>query len=216
MILKPIKNYLFALLFLGCTDSRIIVELQKSKDVFKEEYEIDIHSHFPTEFNAGNVIFAHFERPDSFIHFGYTIVAMHVSNDEIERIKSSGLQGKDYKDPNFSLITIDLVVQCEDFDSLRQYDSTIPIVDLNTVNFNMGKIPDSTFVPAFGGYAPVDKYVVPDDLKIFVIKYDIGNFWKDANIESRCSLIEEMKNGYSYGYAISESNNYVAYWAIAW
>lgn len=61
-----------------------------------------------------------------------------------------------------------------------------------------------------------DKYNVPDDLEVYVLKAESGNFWKLKVNQERPEELGDWKNGYSCGLAISIKHNKIIYWMIAW
>jgi len=59
-------------------------------------------------------------------------------------------------------------------------------------------------------------YVVPEDLKVYVIAARAGNFWKFDCNETRPETLGKWKHGYSKGVAISDKTNKVVFWVIVW
>ncbi len=59
-------------------------------------------------------------------------------------------------------------------------------------------------------------YVVPEDLKVYVIAAQAGNFWKFDCNENRPETLGKWKHGYSKGIAISDKTNKVVFWVIVW
>lgn len=61
-----------------------------------------------------------------------------------------------------------------------------------------------------------NKYVVPTDMKVYIMEACNGSFWKIESNDFRPSSLGEWKNGYTKGVAISESANKIIYYFIIW
>lgn len=60
------------------------------------------------------------------------------------------------------------------------------------------------------------KYTVPDDLQVFVIQAEAGDFWTVDCNEKRPESLKEWQHGYSKGFAISEKEDMLIYWTMIW
>lgn len=215
-------NILFSLVLIvqsyGCNHSRIDYELKKTREVFNREYSVDIHNHFPDNLDISQIINAKFNRPDSFSYFGSSFITLKMQEIDLNEITNRKFVFKSNLNSDLLfVISPGRVKDCEKVDTIKSYDDAFPIADINIIDYNLGEIPDSVFIPKGNKYYPVDKYVIPDDMAIYIIDFACGNFWiSNKYNEKRCDKIGQMKNGYSYGYAISEKYKYVTYWAVAW
>lgn len=202
----------------GCVNSqsKVETELQESKAAFMQEYKIDIHKHFPEKIKNANFIHASWISPNSFSYFGSYLITVRADREEVSEILKKYPNCKSIKENEFFVIDYGLFRDCENYDSLRSYDESIPIPDFQEIDFRLGEIPDSVFIPKMGKKVPIYKFVIPEDMTVAVIESQSGSFWKTKHKERRCTKITPWQNGYSYGYAISEKYNYITYWAIAW
>jgi len=219
--MKAIGLFVFFISMLlshGCVNSqsRVEIELQESKNVFIQEYKIDIHRHFPEKIINAKFIHSYLIRPDSFSYFGSSLVTVRAGKEEISEILKKYPDCKSVRGDEFFVVDCGLFRDCENYDSLRSYDESVPIPDFIKIDFKLGEIPDSVYIPKIGKKAPIYHFVIPEDMKVAVIESQSGNFWKTKHHERRCTKISPWQNGYSYGYAISEKYNYITYWAIAW
>jgi hypothetical protein len=211
-----IELFVVGLISLGCYNSRLELELKKTIEVFELEYEINIHGHFPEKIKNANFIHSYLIRPDSFSYFGSSFVTVRAGKEEISEILQKYPDCKSIRDNEFFVVDCGLFRDCENYDSLRSYNESVPIPDFQQIDFRIGETIDSAFSSKVGGYLPIVKYILPDDLSVIIIESQSGNFWKTKHNERRCTKITPWQNGYSYGYAISEKYNYITYWAIAW
>lgn len=96
----------------------------------------------------------------------------------------------------------------------NKYKHKYPIPFFESYNFNFGKKTlkkeTDSMIYAY------NLYTVPKDLTIYVIEAEAGNFWKEDCQEIRHGLLNEWKNGYSKGIAISEDKNLMVYWTMIW
>ena len=97
----------------------------------------------------------------------------------------------------------------------RFYPNKFPIPYFEKMDFKLGtKESKKTIV---GGQAYIDKtYIIPKDLKVYVISAEPGNFWKVDCKENRPETLKDWKNGYSRGIAISEKEHLVVFWVMIW
>ena len=59
-------------------------------------------------------------------------------------------------------------------------------------------------------------YTIPADLEVYVTNAKIGNFWKEDCNEKRPTTLDVWKNGFSKGFAISQENDMILFWAMVW
>lgn len=59
-------------------------------------------------------------------------------------------------------------------------------------------------------------YTIPDDLFVYVISAESGNFWKVPCYEKRPEVLKEWQNGYSTGFAFSEKHSLMIFWTMIW
>ncbi|MPM19358.1 hypothetical protein SDC9_65781 [bioreactor metagenome] len=215
-------NILFSFVILaqiyGCNQAQVDNELQKTKDVFKREYSIDIHTHFPNNVINDHIVNANFNRPDSFSYYGSSFITLKMQEADINEItKRKFVYKSNLNNDLLFIISSSLVKDCEKIDTAKSYENAFPIANIYSVDFNLGETPDSVYIPEGNKFYPIEKYVVPDDMEIYIISFSSGNYWINKHYnQQRCSFIGKYRNGYSYGYAISKKYSYVTYWAVAW
>ena len=89
-----------------------------------------------------------------------------------------------------------------------------PIPYFESFDFKLGEIETSKVVN--GELHFNYQHIIPSDLEVYVVKSEAGNFWKENCNEVRPESLREWKHGYSKGFAISEKENILMYWAIVW
>lgn len=89
-----------------------------------------------------------------------------------------------------------------------------PIPYFENFNFDLGYV--RTDLRNSGVFLINDKYNVPEDLEVFVLKAESGYFWRLNFDQERPESLGKWKNGYSCGIAISKGANIAVYWMMAW
>lgn len=96
----------------------------------------------------------------------------------------------------------------------QYYEGKIPIPYLESYDFGLGK---NVLEKEIDGKVYREyKYVIPEDLMVYVVDADSGDFWKVNCNEKRPEELKEWQHGYSKGVAISEKEDIAVYWAIIW
>ncbi len=130
--------------------------------------------------------------------------------DYIEKIK--------YSDTLFT-IDVPYMTYAESYRNPMKDSLQIPIADMRRHSyFTLGKYCCDTFF--IGEYRFIEeREILPDDLIVYVIEAESGNFWKNkdkAVNEKRPVLSEHWKHGYVKGIAVSNKLSHACWWAIAW
>ncbi|PLW93689.1 MAG: hypothetical protein C0592_05345 [Marinilabiliales bacterium] len=218
---KYFPIFILSFLIFSCSSKSQLQDLEKAKRSFREySTHKEICDHFPNEVYKNKVISYFFAPPGpSNPQFGELHLILKMDEDEIKTIKSGKyLFSGPVDSDQLWVVTLDQIeyYSCEDS---VDYENLTPIADLSNVDFGFGSYTDSVYFGDIDEYAPVDQYYLPPDMEVFVIDAKAGFFWEIEEVPERyrrCDNLQSWKNGYSYGYAISEENNYVTYWVVAW
>lgn len=89
----------------------------------------------------------------------------------------------------------------------------LPIPQFENIEFGTKTITYSEI--SDGEVYNVETQLPPEDLEVYVIDAQHGDFWKTNNTQ-RPALLMEWKNGYSRGFAFSKTSEIFIYWLIAW
>lgn len=120
-----------------------------------------------------------------------------------------------------TLFTIDVpyMTYAESYRNPMTDSLQIPIADMRRHSyFTLGEYCCDTFF--IGEYRFIEETeILPDDLVVYVIEAESGNFWKNnekAACEKRPILSEHWKHGYVKGISVSKNLSHACWWAIAW
>jgi len=96
----------------------------------------------------------------------------------------------------------------------KSFDNKYPIPYFESYDFNLG---EEEFEKIIDGEKYWDYvHTIPNDLEVYVIKAEAGNFWKENCNENRPETLKEWKHGYSKGIALSEEKDIMVYWTMVW
>lgn len=195
-------------------------------------YEVeDITSHFPSSWNEScrsdkNWTSYYLNSDDDSIYHNFRCFCYYACDLDVSQIDALTNRTTYLYRSNFnsdSLLKID-VVYMKHIESYHQivFDTIkAPIYDFRDVNFKLGEQKDSIYLEfeCSSGYFNNNKQVLPEDLLIYVVDAQPGNFWKNkelADLEPRPVLPEKWKHGYSRGIGVSRSCSRVCWWVMAW
>jgi hypothetical protein len=149
-------------------------------------------------------------------HAGYTFLFLNMGEDSKALYPKKYIYKTYYANQNFIVDDSFDYYKYTDTLNLRNvaHYGLYPIPYFEYFDFGLGSLRfdfRSSGVPAI-----IDKYNVPDDLEVFVIKAGHVYFWKLKFEQERPESLGVWKNGYSSGIAISEKLNMIVYWMKAW
>lgn len=185
---------------------------------FEKLYEEDgLFSHFSSSISNESIINSKYLLPIEGFCTGYLIASVEMGGNYQRFYPDTFIYKSNYKDLNF--------IVDNSFKNYIYYDTArlrnvfqpdaYPIPYFEDFDFNLGS-EKIEFITDTNVDLVFDKYIVPEDLEVFVLKVGIGDFWKIKCEEYRPETLEEWKNGYSSGVAISRELNIVLYWMMAW
>jgi hypothetical protein len=217
------------ILLVGCeqkrNEERFKRYITESKSSLNRSYEItDLFEHFPDSFDFRNIGFLFYPpvsppENECIKQFGDFIMmqSYSVEKEEIEAlIKSKYIYKTNYFDKN---IIIDLIELRKEIYPIKKCNKWVkdkyPIPYFEKYDFGLGGDKTKVFVK---GESPiyVHTHIVPEDLQVYVIKSEAGDFWIESCDEKRPEPLKEWKHGYSTGIAISNQENIIVYWVIVW
>ncbi len=96
----------------------------------------------------------------------------------------------------------------------KWYANKLPIPYFESYDFGLGQKEESRNIEGetFSNYT----YTIPEDLEVYVIKAEPGDFWKISCNENRPKALKQWQHGYSKGVAISDKDNKVVFWVMIW
>lgn len=213
-------------LFSSCIDKvlghKYVATIDNARIMLEKSYtKKGLLEHFPTSISNKSVLHTMFTIPDTTYssedHYtGFVYLVLKMGEDSLSIYPKSYIYKTHYKNKNFILD--------DSFNYYKYYD---------TLNIRNVKIPSTYPIPYFidfefglgserfdlrplGIQMVIDKYFVPEDLEVFVIKAEHGYFWRKKFDLQRPETLGEWKNGYSCGIAISRKRSIIVYWMKVW
>ncbi|WP_282016089.1 hypothetical protein [Marinifilum flexuosum] len=96
----------------------------------------------------------------------------------------------------------------------KEFNNKYPIPYFESYDFNLG---EKEFEKIIDGEKYWDYvYTIPNDLEVYVIQGESGNYWKKKCNENRPETLKKWKNGYSKGIAVSKEKEMMIYWIMVW
>ena len=189
---------------------------------FKKSYSIrGLFDHFPKSISNNlfvglqSTVPSNIYYPDSY-HTGFVYLTLKMGEDSLSLYPKTYLYKTKYNERNF--IIDDGFSYYTYFDTLKLRNVAIngvyPIPYFEDIDFGIGS--ERFDLRKIGILMVIDKYYVPEDLDVFVLKANHGYFWKLKANWDRPETLGEWKNGYSYGIAISKKQKIIVYWMKAW
>lgn len=210
--------YLVGSIF-GCVNSNSIPEYNEGLNSFKKFYKNKtIINHFPKKIKLIRNFYCYSLSRD--VDFAEIYLSVNSNIKDIELIKKNRYKFiGEFKSDNLFQVNVDLIR-----DSSETYASKvdfahdlIPIGNIEQFDFGLGQQNDTIYTNNQNKYNVINKYVLPEDLKIYVIDANSGDFFvNDVFRVKRYSQLRKWKNGFSRGIAISEKYKIIMYWLITW
>lgn len=227
MNLKVIITTLIIQLFLiSCIDglfgNKYTNEISKAKSGIEQFYTVtDLFEHFPKSISSDSYRYSESQIPQNFTNIdnaisGYSYLFIDMEKETHSFYPTIYLYKTQYSAKNF--------IVDHSFNSYKYIDTlkirnvalpgSYPIPYFEDFDFGLGS--EKLDLRSTGLPVIVDKFIVPDDLEVFVLKASPGFFWKIKFERERPETLGKWKHGYSSGIAISRKLNTVVYWMKAW
>ncbi len=177
--------------------------------------------HFPTSISNKSVLDIMFTIPDTLYssdsyYTGFVYLVLKMDEDSLYPYPKSYIYKTQYNSKNF--ILDDSFKYYKYYDTLKLRNVYIagayPIPYFIDFDFGLGA--ERFDLRPLGMQMVIDKYHVPDDLEVFVLKAEHGYFWKKKFDLERPETLGKWKNGYSCGVAISKKHKIIVYWMKVW
>jgi|GEM_PF-3085545 len=215
-------SYIIVVLLLvniTCSCNNSIPEYQDGLNSFKKFYnEKNIVNHFPEKVNSIRNFYCYSLSKE--VNFAEIYLSANSTPNDIEILKKSNYQFVgEYNSKKFFQVSIDLIRDSSEIYILKIKDinDLIPIGNIEQTDFGLGERNDTINGTNKKRVEVISKYVVPEDLKLYVIESRCGDFFiKDVCRVKRYSLLGKWRNGFSRGIAISEKYKIITYWLITW
>lgn len=220
---------LLAITFSACTnmvlDSNYRKLIKQSETEFEKWYGLNgLFNHFPESISNDSIInmlytipadMEKYKEHNNYISENYLV--LKIKDDILNYYPDSILFKTNYSGDNF---IIDLGFRFyTQLDTLKIRNvarpDSYPIPYFEDFDFGFGDEP-LTYWDNQGNESVANKYNIPDDLEVYVLKAKNGDFWKVKCDIFRPESLEVWKNGCSSGIAISKKRNIVVYWMMAW
>ncbi len=225
-ITKPLILVLIAATLCSCMDyilgERYVKILKHSQRDFESCYqEKGLFNHFPKTIlnksyrNIEYCIPTKIFDPES-NYFTDLLLILDMAEGSKEFYPDTFIYKTPYRDLNFIVDGSFSYYQYYDTLTVRNVvrPNAYPIPYFGNYDFGLGA--ERIDLRSSGILMVIDKYNVPEDLEVFVLKAGYGNFWKIKINNERPATLGNWKNGYSCGVAISKELNIVVYWMMAW
>lgn len=211
--------YLVVLLNISISCKNSLPEYRDCLASFDKFYsKKGILEHFPEETNSIRRFYCYSLSKE--VNFAEIYLSTNSNSQEIARFKSMKYQIVDlYNSEKFFCINIDLIRDSSNIYATKidRLNDMIAIGDFEQTNFGIGEYKDTLKLNNGVKCQVIEKYIVPEDLKVYVIESVSGDYFaNEVERSTRYSLLEKWKNGYSRGIAISEKYNIVLFWLIVW
>ena len=217
---------LLTILFSSCIDKilghQYVATIDNARIMLEKSYAKDgLLEHFPTSISNKSFIDIMFTIPDTTYssddyYTGYVYLVLKMGEDSLSLYPKSYIYKTQYNSRNFILDDSFKYYKYYDTLKLRNVDiaGAYPIPYFIDFDFGLGS--ERFDLRPLGMLMVIDKYYVPDDLEVFVLKAEHGYFWKKKFDLERPNTLGIWKNGYSCGIAISRKSNMIIYWMKAW
>jgi len=220
-------RYFMVLLFifsLSCINSSNYQVYKNFKEKCNNYYNNqDIFLHFPENLN-NKVISYFFTEPDTIALYADAYVVKSFTNNEENTFEEKDYIYKvSYNSEEAFKLRLDGIQFYYLYDSLDYYYNQIqlnqlPIPNFYNISWELGDEFDRISFARDNASIKIssNKYIIPEDLVVYVVRAESGNFWKLPNNEQRPEILGKWKNGYSSGYAISKKYEKICFWIMIW
>jgi hypothetical protein len=218
---------ILAVVLSSCVDAilgeKYVSSIKHSKRDLENCYKVKgLFDHYPKSISNKNVIQMQTYVPDHLNYQENTFKAEHYlilsMGDEIQNFYPDKFIYKtSYNDENF---IIDQAFRFyTQLDTLKIRNVALsglyPIPYFENFDFGLGDVEEKyMYEPDIEAIS--NKYIIPKDLEVFVIKAGKGDYWKLKSDGERPETLEDWKYGYSCGIAISKKSNVAVYWMTIW
>ena len=217
---------LLTILFSSCIDKilghKYVATIDNARIMLEKSYaKVGLLEHFPTSISNKSVIDIMFSIPDTtysldVYYTGFVYLVLKMGEDSLSLYPKSYIYKTQYNSRNFILDDTFKYYKYYDTLKLRNVDIAGAYPIPYFINFDFGLGSERFDLRPLGMLMVIDKYYVPDDLEVFVLKAEHGYFWKKKFDLERPNTLGIWKNGYSCGIAISRKSNMIIYWMKAW
>lgn len=205
--------------FLG---ERYVKIIKHSKRDFEDCYQVKgLFNHFPKSISNKSYKNIEYGIPTKIFdpeshYFADLFLILEMGEDSKGFYPDTFIYKTTYKDLNFIVDGSFSYYQYSDTLKVRNVvqPNAYPIPYFEDYDFGLGA--ERIDLRSTGILMVIDKYNVPEDLEVFVLKARHGNFWKIEIDQDRPETLEKWENGYSSGIAISKEFNMAIYWMMAW
>lgn len=221
-------TYIFVIFVLSsCIDSlfgnKYITSINKNRVIIERYFSVKgLFEHFPNSFSEKSYRFMLSKVPTNTfdphsIYSVFTYLFLDMADDNVQSYyPSKYLHKTSYSKMNFILDDSFSYYMYTDTQKIRNValPGTYPIPYFEDFDFGLGS--ERFDMRSSGLPIIIDKFNVPDDLEVFVLRSDKGFYWKTKFKQDRPDTLGDWKHGYSSGIAISRKLNIVVYWMKAW
>ncbi len=222
MITRSLILVLLSVLLSSCLNWIKMNSIKNSQQAIENCYQVSgLFNHFPESISNKSYIRLKsciptktFD-PES-VYSAYLFLFISIRDNINVVYPKTFISKTNYLEPNF---IID-----DSFGYYKYYDKTkvrnialpgkYPIPYFENFDFGLGF--ERTDLRNSGILLINDKYNVPEDLEVYVLKAGSGYFWEIEFEQERPKTLGKWKNGYSSGIAISKKLNLAVYWMMAW
>lgn len=180
-----------------------------------------LFDHFPKSISNKSYIYMEARIPinkfnSESTYSGYSYLFLDMGKDSLSLYPDKYIYKTLYKKTNFIIDDSFSYYKYTDTLKLRNValPGAYPIPYFEDFDFGLGS--ERFDLRSLGIHLVIDKYNVPEDLEVFVLKAGHGYFWKLTFDQKRPETLGDWKNGYSCGIAISKKRNMIVYWMKAW
>lgn len=223
---KVIISTLFIFTLCSCIDKilghKYVATIDNTRIRIKKSYTKDgLFDHFPKSVSAQSYIYMESCIPSEVYDFtsefsAYSYLFLNMEKDSLLLFPQTYIYRTHYTDKNF--IIDDRFSYYMYFDTLKVrniiFPEAYPIPYFEDFDFGLGC--EKFDLRPSGIQMIIDKYTVPNDLEVYVLKAEHGYFWKKKYDLKRPQKLGIWQNGYSCGIAISKRLNVIVYWMKAW
>lgn len=223
---KIVLTLLLIIMFSSCIDKilghKYVALVENARANLKSSYTIDgLFDHFPKSISNKSYIDMLATIPDNIYypdtyHTGFFYLFLNMGKDSLSLYPKKYIYKTQYTNQNFILDDSFSYYKYTDTLKLRNVivPKAYPIPYFEDFDFGLGS--ERFDLRPLGMLMVIDKYYVPEDLEVFVLKAGYGYFWKKKFDLDRPETLGEWKNGYSCGIAISKKRNIIIYWMKVW
>jgi hypothetical protein len=226
MKIRTIILVLLTVTLSSCIDKilghKYVATIENYQIGFEHCYSVKgLFDHFPKSISNKSYIYSEAGIPinkfdPESTYSGYTYLFLDMGKDSLLLYPKTYIYKTSYTNRNLIIDDSFSYYKYSDTLKLRNVDirGAYPIPYFEDFDFSLGS--KTIDLRSLGIHLMIEKYNVPEDLEVFVLKAGHGFFWKLKFEQKRPETLGEWKNGYSCGIAISKKRNMIVYWMKAW